>query len=953
MLIGEARGTWLRERLSPEARTVWAKHDRKSDGWLPLWRHLADSGAIAALLWDRWLPRQSQMVVAEALPCGLEDARRLAIWLAATHDVGKATPAFACQVDSLADKMRDAGLDMPLRRELSDRRLAPHGLAGQVLLREWLADQGWGRAATLPFTVVAGGHHGIPPTNEDIRTINTHRHLLRSPTCEPIWRKVQREILDACAAMCGVEGRLADWRDTKLTQPAQALLSGLVIVADWIASNADLFPYFPDAQNTSDEERIRAAWDGLALPEPWWPVEPNVSATKLFSARFDLPPGAQVRPVQERAVEMAREMAAPGLMVIEAPMGEGKTEAALAVAEVFAGRSKAGGVFIALPTMATGNAMFPRMLSWARRTPDGKRGTARTVTLAHSKAALNDGFRDLMRAGRALKGVEVDGASGEWHPRGDRRAVTSELVAHQWLRGRKKAMLASFVVGTVDQLLFMGLKSRHLALRHLAVAGKVVVIDEAHAYDSYMNSYLDRVLAWLGEYRVPVIVLSATLPAGRRRELVEAYARTAHLDVVEEARGYPLLTAVAPERPAVVEEVGPSGRRNDVRLEPLSDGVDVLADRLARELAGGGCALVVRNTVDRVMETARVLRDRFGEGQVSVAHARFVDLDRVAKDAGLLESFGPSGERRPSRHIVVASQVAEQSLDIDFDLLVTDLCPVDLLLQRMGRLHRHVRERPAGLRTARCLVAGADWDAVPVEPVKPSQRIYSPHVLLRSAAALRPYLAEAGRVVRLPEDISPLVQSVYGTGPVGPPEWQDALARAHGKHVTRQRVQRSKAESFQIADVGRPGRSLVGWVDAGVGDADDTRAGRAQVRDSRESLEVLVVQRLADGTVRTLPHLTAGRGAREVPTDVAPPPDVARVVAACGLRLPFQFTIPDVLDRAIGDLEAECVPAWQSKECPWLEGELILMLDENHQTRLAGYELRYSGADGLEVTRAE
>lgn len=969
MLRGEEPIFRLAGELSSEARKVWAKYDRASDGWLPLWRHMADSGAVAGLLWDRWLPGQAQRVVAEALSGDVEDARRLAVWLAATHDIGKATPAFACQVEPLADSMRAAGLEMPPYKQLPDRKLAPHGLAGQILLQEWLTERhGWSRSATLQIAVVTGGHHGVPPTHADIREATVRPELLRTPGYEQEWRSVQRELLDKFAAVCGVESRLRDWKEMRLSHAAQALLSGIVIVADWIASNSDLFPYFTDAQSAAGEKRVGAAWRGLDLPPPWQAVESREEPAELFFSHFRLPAGARVRPVQERALELARTMSAPGLMVIEAPMGEGKTEAALAVAETFAARTGAGGCFVAFPTMATGNAMFPRMLDWLRRIPDGRaeRG-AHSVFLAHSKASLNEKYAGLVRAGRrAASGVEQDGGGDEWRPRADRRRASAELVAHHWLRGRKKGMLSSFVVGTIDQLLFMGLKSRHLALRHLALAGKVVVIDEAHAYDTYMNSYLDRVLSWLGAYRVPVVVLSATLPAGRRRELVEAYAgTTAYSAEVVDTDAYPLLTAVGPGRPAQAHAVAPSGRRVGVELERLSDDLPELGERLERELAGGGCALVVRNTVDRVLETADYLRKRFGTEQVTVAHARFLDVDRAAKDADLLAEFGPpdqSADRRPKgTRIVVASQVAEQSLDIDFDLLVSDLCPIDLLLQRMGRLHRHQRgdgqsERPERLRTARCLVTGADWDAVPAAPVSGSRRIYRLHALLRSAAVLEPYLlgtAEFGHTVRLPEDISPLVQRAYGTDPVGPAAWQQAMAKAHDNHRRHQERQREKAQAFQLNEVGRAGRALVGWVDAGIGDADDTRAGRAQVRDGTMALEVLVVQRRADGTLWTVPWLERGYGGLELPAETAPDPRLSRIVASCGLRLPYHFSIPAVLDRAIEELEAECIPAWQSKECYWLAGELILFLDEKCRASLAGYDLHYSHTDGLKVTRAE
>ncbi|TQM75744.1 CRISPR-associated helicase Cas3' [Thermopolyspora flexuosa] len=954
-------GQGLSNGLSRAARAVWAKHDRDSEGWLPLWRHMADSGAVAGLLWDGWLPAQVRRLVEQALPAGAEDARRLAVWAAMTHDIGKATPAFACQVDSLAETMRAAGLGMPFYKEFPDRRLAPHGLAGMLLLREWLIERhGWAKPAALQLAIVAGGHHGVPPTHLDIQQVTRRPELLRSPECAQSWRDVQWELLDWCAEECGVQKRLPHWRSVKLPQQAQVLLTGLVIVADWIASNSDLFPYFPDAQKVGEHERVSAAWRALDLPKPWRAIPPSIE--DIFSARFSLPSGAQPRPVQRRAVEIAQAMSRPGLLLIEAPMGEGKTEAALAVTEVFAARSEAGGCYVALPTMATGNAMFPRLLSWLGRMFEGREGR-QAVHLAHSKAALNEQYVELVRAGRrAVRGVEIDGAPSEWRPRADRRAASTELIAHQWLRGRKKAMLAEFGVGTIDQLLFMGLKSRHLALRHLALAGKVVVIDEAHAYDTYMNAYLDRVLSWLGAYGVPVVVLSATLPARRRRELAEAYSGATTLAEIESASGYPLITAVERDRPPVIEAVPGSGRDIDVHLERLDDDLPTLTERLRRELADGGCALVIRNTVDRVLETADHLRGSFEN--VLVAHSRFLDLDRLNKDATLLRLFGPPGtaKQRPTApYIVVASQVAEQSLDIDFDLLVSDLCPIDLLLQRMGRLHRHQRgegqsERPERLRTARCLVTGADWAASPVEPVAGSRRVYGLYPLLRAAAVLEPYLsgtAPTGNVVRLPHDISPLVQRAYGPEPVGPEQWQDALARAREAHELQRSKQHQKAQDFQINPVGKPGSALIGWLDAGVGDADDTRKGRAQVRDTPESLEVLVVQRRADGALITVPWLSDGRGGLELPTESVPEPRLARIVAACGLRLPYQFSDPETLDRAIQELETQCIPAWQSEDSHWLAGELILVLDENCRTRLAGYDLHYSEADGLRVAHAE
>ncbi|GAA1448853.1 CRISPR-associated helicase/endonuclease Cas3 [Nocardiopsis tropica] len=945
---------------------MWAKHDRESDGWLPLYRHMADSAAVAGKLWDEWLPAQVRDHISAALPQGLDDARILAVWLAATHDIGKATPAFACQVEYLADAMRCQGLEMPLKKQMPDRRFAPHGLAGQLLLRDWLVvNHGWLEPFTDQLTTIVGGHHGVPPSDDAIVDLDRHPQLLRTPGHEAAWSTAQTELLDTAARITGVDARLSDWKSLKLPQTVQVLLSALVIVADWIASNSDFFPYFPGERST-DPERTREAWRLLDLPQQWMAEEPEGTAAELFSERFDLPEGATVRPVQEQAVEAARQMSGPGLMIVEAPMGEGKTEAALAVAEIFAARSGAGGCFVALPTMATSNAMFERYLIWLEHLP-GMPDEAASVFLAHSKAHLNEEFTQLMGGGRRLAS-DTDRDAEDSGP-GAGPCTSAALTAHRWLRGRKKGMLSSFAVGTIDQLLFMGLKSRHLAMRHLAMAGKVVVIDEAHAYDTYMNAYLDRALSWLGRYGVPVVVLSATLPARRRRELAEAYTGTSGegYDEIGEARAYPLITTAETGAVPRLHTPAASGRATDVVVEPLADDLDVLTARLEEALTGGGCALVVRNTVARVHEAASHLRAHFGDDTVTVTHSRFLALDRAANDDALVADYGPPAKvadlegERPSRHIVVASQVVEQSLDVDFDLLVTDLAPVDLMLQRMGRLHRHPRgqdqsDRPERVRRARCLVTGVDWDEAPPKPVRGSRTVYGEYALLRALAVLRTRLeadTDTGRTIGLPADISALVQDAYGDGDVAPDTWDEVMAQALVAHETKQAYKARDARAFLLGPPARNGEELIGWVEAGVGDADDNQTGRAQVRDTRDSLEVLVARRAADGTVTTVPWLADGRGGLDLPTDSAPPHAAARALAASALRLPYQFTFPKELDRAIAELETDLVLAWQTKDAHWIAGELVLFLDEDDRAELAGFQLHYTPTDGLEVHRAD
>lgn len=253
-------------------------------------------------------------------------------------------------------------------------------------------------------------------------------------------------------------------------------------------------------------------------------------------------------------------------------MGVGKTEAALAAAEIMASRFGLGGVFFGLPTQATANGIFPRLLGWADT--QSEETLPQAIKLAHGMAELNECYLRLQG-----RGVQLEEDAQEEH----------QVQVHQWFRGNKQVLLANFVIGTVDQLLLAALAQKHVMLRHLGLAGKVVIINECHAYDSYMNCYLDRTLEWLGWYKVPVILLSATLPARRRTELVEAYQqKKAAPDAPwETSCGYPLLTWT--DGAEVKQTAIPSDAPGQtVQLTTLTE--PELPALLRRKLVEGGCA---------------------------------------------------------------------------------------------------------------------------------------------------------------------------------------------------------------------------------------------------------------------------------------------------------------------------------------------------------------------------
>lgn len=934
--------------------TAWAKslrdeYDHETvTAWLPLHVHLADAAAVAELLVREWVSPLALGRIAADLGGSRESVVTLVRWLAAVHDIGKISPAFASQVAALTPTMSRYGLTVRHgMREHQLRATVRHERVGEISVGEWLTEVlDFDPTTATQLASVVGAHHGVPQTRKNIADVRGHLPLRGTGP----WEKSRRDAVRWATDLVGHD-ELHRLATVRLSLPAQVLCAGIVIMADWIASNADLFdlqpahtvhddPTPPDPDRSA--RRAAAAWAELDLPGGWR-ARPIGDPAAAFAQRFGRPEGT-ARPSQLAAVEAAVAQDVPGLVIVEAPMGEGKTEAALLAAEVLAARSGADGCFIGLPTRATSDAMFSRVLRWMRSLPALSADVG--VMLAHSTNTLNDEYRDLSR-GR-LVGVDGDG-----------RGHDGEVgVAHHWLRGRKRGALAQFVIGTVDQALFTALRSRHLMLRHLAMAGKVVIIDEVHAYDVYMSRYLDRTLHWLGAYGAPVVLLSATLPAARRVELIRAYesgSRPAFPTVISDDAGYPLISATG--LPSRTVAAGSASRTVLVeRLDGAGDDdptdLDALVAALRESLAGGGCAVVIRNTVGRVQTTADRLVAEFGPDDVTVAHSRFLAVDRSRIDAELVRRFGPPGTTtdRPVRHVVVASQVVEQSLDVDFDVMITDLAPVDLLLQRLGRLHRHERDRPEGLREPRLLLTGVDdWAGTPVRAVPGARRVYGEYPLLRSAALLRDRTS-----IAVPADIAPLVQAAYGDEGIGPADWDEAMTAARTTLDVERAHREERAVTYLLNETGSADRGLGDWLGVHVGDAETDRDTRftGQVRDGAETLEVLVVQCDRDGGL--LVPAWVPDGGTQIPLEEKVPDRLARRIAACVLRLPVGMSQMNAVgDGVVAALERNHYPSFH--QAPLLKERLVLVLDEFRTAELhhgaAHFRIVYDLARGLVTER--
>ena len=355
----------------------------------------------------------------------------------------------------------------------------------------------------------------------------------------------------------------------------------------------------------------------------------------------------------------------------------------------------------------------------------------------------------------------------------------------------------------------------------------------------------------------------------------------------------------------------------------------------------------------RAQETYELLRERFGQ-EVSLTHARFTIGDRLAKDEDLLRRFGPprSGPTRPHRAIVVATQVVEQSLDVDFDLLVTDLAPIDLILQRMGRLHRHERPRPPWVSAPTCYIDWLPSTSSPDPSLEPGAKaINGEQDMLLSAAALNRVVDDSGTIT-IPDDVHELIEAVYGADVQGPPLWHEAVEHAREAYARKNRAKHDSAQGFLLSEPERSGASssLVGWLHTTASDDEDK--GHAQVRDGEDSLEVILLDRRWIGgqeEIRTLPHAPESPGAL-IPTDRVPDRKVVRAMALSAVRLPAGMTKGSRLDDAIDELEKRVVPPWQDD--PQLRGQLFLLLEES-RAQLAGATLEYSPSTGLKEVRPE
>ncbi len=741
--------------------SYWGKAS-KDGGYHLLAHHCLDVAAVADLWWSKSPPIRRSFVEASGL--NENHARAWVLLFIALHDLGKFDVRF---------QLKSPDTALRLWAGFSNAKAAPyaHGENGYAwLLTESVSEYGLSPRQADAFEgwmKAVAGHHGSLPGDPEVQKPFARPDVLAQD------RKARREWFQTIWSMflqpAGIE-------DGAVPPTPPPLLAGFCSVCDWIGSNevdgyfsyrekpaADLFNYF--------EERKTIAENALKDVGVWRLSMGTGGMNRLF-------PQYEPRQIQTLVDDWPIE---PGMTIIEAPTGSGKTEAALAYAARLLSNNLADSIVFALPTQATANAMLERIEAVAEKLyPEGG-----NVVLAHGKSQYNPKFLDFRKASEQKT---VQG--------GDEALV--QCV--KWLScSRKRVFLGQIGVCTVDQVLLSVLPVRHQFVRAFGIRKSVLIIDEIHAYDRYMYGLLSAVLKGQRAAGGSAVLLSATLPFYQREQLLADWATADPPEIND----YPLITHAGLTGPTRIwtlpESERPQLRRVEVDLWrtpamlPEKDGLK-MAIKAAR--SGAKTAIVCNLVADAQRIFQQLKNECAAEGvALDLFHARYRFMDRQERESAVLKIYGKDGSSGGGR-ILVATQVIEQSLDLDFDWLISQLCPADLLFQRMGRLHRHTRKgRPAGFEAPRCAVLLPDTEDYGLHAV-----IYgNERALWRTEKMLR-----TSTPVVFPGAYRHWIEAVYDEEPwADEPEeiteqFDTFLAEQEGKRYSA--LQRAHAEAVPLND---------------------------------------------------------------------------------------------------------------------------------------------------------
>lgn len=591
-------------------------------------------------------------------------------FLASLHDIGKVSPTFQKKISNNIE-------NHPLKDELKsinpeiEKGWGGHAGAGEITLEHIIDNYklDYHKKEYKYLPLIAGLHHGFKHSHDDTMAIDE---------ClgDEYWNNIRIKHFEKLKEYfkCNLE----PLNDESLI----TIMIGLTVVSDWIGSGR-LF----DDPEKDYKPLVDEALKEIGFRESF--IKQGLSFNDIF--------GFEERNSQ---LELINICDTNGVYILEAPMGVGKTEAALYCAYKILEKGMARGIYFALPTQTTSNKIYDRFKPFIE------------------KISLNDELVGLLHTNGKMYKFGSDADFGK-----------------SWFDSSKKGLLSPFAVGTIDQALMSVMNVKHYPVRAFGLFGKVVILDEVHSYDTYTGTILDKLVENLKNIGCTVIILSATLTKERKEEIIKNKTNN---------NNYPLITA---DKNNILYEKDVEYNDTKEVIIKYSNTSDCL--NTAIEAAEKGLQVLwIENTVNKAQEIYSIIKSS-SNIECGLIHSRFIRKDRQEHEEKWINILSKNNEDRyKNGRILVGTQVLEQSIDIDADLLITRHAPIDFLFQRIGRLHRHNIKRINNIKPE-CII-------IENEKNEFSDSVYSQYVLERTKEVLINL-----NKISIPQDIRPLIEDTY------------------------------------------------------------------------------------------------------------------------------------------------------------------------------------------------
>lgn len=757
-------------------KLLWAK----TSPYKSLITHLRESALTAKVLLTKTGYRQILEQMQKCIHLGNQETLHLIMYLVAMHDIGKCHPIFQIQADisEIQDIFhQNPKLKYPLQGIKNYRHeLGSASIARRIWQQENIFDQRMQRSFSNILKLHHQGKHG-------------RDYFIQKGTSPwagaSFWIEAQNEIEQKFRE----EFSLPDISSEQIghTDAVCMMIMGIMILSDWISSSeilSNTFEYEPEEV----EKKIMEFVKPIGIDEGISGL-PHRKLTDLWAFMTD----SSLRPLQRDLQKYVLSHAeAPLAMILEAPMGEGKTEAGIYAAMYMAEYWHKQGFYIGLPTAATSNQMVGRVNEML------KEHHINPAHLIHGTAWMYEDHP-----------IHIEDSD-------------DQSQAERWLMTPKRKMLFPLSVGTVDQAMMSVLKVKYGILRLLGLENKVLIIDEIHAYDAYMSDIILRLLQWCKELEIPVVMLSATLPSEKKNKILQAYG------ILQEVtdRAYPQITAVYSGKSETVDVQGSYQHNHyDMHISVAFKDIQKIGEFALDKISEGGCICVLVNTVKKAQEVYRYLLKSGTDAKLMLFHARFSAARRQQIEQECVQLFGKDISHRPKKAILVATQVVEQSLDVDFDAMITEIAPIDLILQRIGRVHRHESvPRPEKLSKPEVTVLIPEDD-----DYESTELIYYKVLLDRSRTVIQEHLQ-----IHVPEDIPVLIEEVYRDAP-NPEEVEAFMERMFSNQL-----QEGQAEQGELRKPSDKSFSM-GNEDGAVLPDDTDLTVIAKTRFAEESIRIAIL----------------------------------------------------------------------------------------------------------------